>query len=69
MSKLLEDEKKQLSDWEARLAFTEGFKSTVEVQYRHVILKSVCYHKLVLLLFYSDVPSYATDMSLFYIGA
>ena len=31
VSKLLEDEKKQLSDWEARLAFTAGFKSTVEV--------------------------------------
>lgn len=29
--KLLEDEKKQFSDWEARYAFASDFKSTLEV--------------------------------------
>ncbi len=35
LAKLLEDEKRQMSDWEARLAFTADFRSNVQVRTLH----------------------------------
>ena len=33
VSKMLEDEHKQMSEWEARHTFTDGFRSTAEASY------------------------------------
>ena len=44
VTKLLEDEKRQFSDWEARYAFAADFKSTLEV------CLMICTHLAVLLL-------------------
>ena len=39
VSKMLEDEYKQMSEWEARHTFTDSFRNTAEVSY--MSLKSV----------------------------